>query len=155
MFGIADHSIADAVDDTATLKALEDAKTAFTNKDYDHMWLEVDKITKWLEARAPRSGLAWEQAEQMIKDWIKKNWQEDVLEVKALSEGGVETTTERHQGSFEGWTWDTGEKTVTKDFVFEASVKAVNSKGKVLNHRIRFHFDKGASGWVIDRAGVM
>jgi len=155
MFAIAANSIADEMNDSATLKALDDAKTALTNHDYDRMWLEVDKITKWLEATAPRSGLAWEQAEQMIKAWIKKNWQEDVLEVKALSEGGMETTTERHQGSFEGWTWDTGEKTVTKDFVFEAAVKAVNAKGKVLNHKIRFHFDKGASGWVIDRAGVM
>ena len=67
----------------------------------------------------------------------------------------METTTERHYGSFYGWTWDTGEKTVTTDFVFEASVKALNSKGKELNHKIRFHFDKGPTGWIIKRAGVM
>ena len=155
MIGIAHNATCQGMDDAAAQKALDDAKAALSNSDYDRMWQEMDKITKWLEAKAPRSGLAWEQAEQMIKDWIKKNWNEDVLEVKALSEGGMETTTERHQGSFEGWTWDTGEKTVTKDFVFEAEVKAVNGAGKILNHQIRFHFDKGPAGWFIDRAGVM
>ena len=107
------------------------------------------------EANSSRSDLSWEQAEQMIKDWVEKNWHEEVIEVKPLSEGGMETTTERHQGSFEGWTWDTGEKTVTTDFVFKAGVKALNSKGKELNHKIRFHFDKGPADWFIKSAGVM
>mgnify|MGYP000553580260 CR=1 FL=1 len=146
---------ADNAQETNTLRALDNAKQAFIKKDYNQMWQEVDKITSWLETNSPRSGLEWVQAKQMIKDWVKKNWREDVLEVKALSDGGIETTTDRHQGSFYGWTWDTGQKTVTTDFVFEASVKAYNSKGKELNHKIRFHFDKGPSGWFIQRAGVM
>jgi hypothetical protein len=107
------------------------------------------------ETNSSPSDLSWEQAEQMIKDWVEKNWHEEVIEVKPLSEGGMETTTERHQGSFEGWTWDTGEKTVTTDFVFKAGVKALNSKGKELNHKIRFHFEEGPRGWIIKRAGVM
>ncbi|MFT5426798.1 MAG: hypothetical protein ACI9ZT_001744 [Gammaproteobacteria bacterium] len=107
------------------------------------------------DASSSPSDLSWEQAEQMIKDWVEKNWHEKVIDVKPLSEGGMENTTERHQGSFEGWTWDTGEKTVTTDFVFKAGVKALNSKGKELNHKIRFHFDEGPRGWFIKSAGVM
>lgn len=141
--------------DAAALNAIDNVKKSLTKKDYNRMWQEMDKLTVWLEAKAPRDGLSWPQAELMIKAWIKKNWHENVIEVKALSEGGMETTTERHQGSFYGWSWDTGEKTVTTDFVFEAKVKAINAKGKVLNHRIRFHFDKSRSGWLIKRAGVM
>lgn len=144
-----------AVDEASTLKALDSAKAAFIKKNYDRMWEEVDKISSWLEANAPRSGLSWNHAEEMIKSWVKKSWYEDVLEVKPLSEGGMEATIQRHQGSFHGWTWDTGQKTVTTDFVFEAAVKAVNRKGKILKHRIRFHFDKGPSGWSIKRGGVM
>ena len=155
VFGFAGNANAGDIGEAETLNALDDAKEAFIKKDYSRMWQEVDKITKWLEANSPRSGLAWNVAEQMIKDWIKKNWREKVIEVKPLSEGGMETTTERHQGSFYGGTWDTGQKTITTDFVFEASVKALNSKGKELNHKIRFHFDKGPTGWSIKRAGVM
>jgi hypothetical protein len=138
-----------------TAQTFDDAKNAFVSKDYSRTWNELDKITKWLEANAPRSGLSWQDAEQMIKKWVKKNWREDVISVEAQSDGGMETTTERHQGSFYGWTWDTGQKTETTDFVFEASVKAINSKGKVLLHKIRFHFDKNNTGWYIKRAGVM
>ncbi len=136
-------------------KALDSAKKSLEAKDYNQMWQEMDKITRWLEKQSPRSGLAWDQAEKMIRAWVKKNWRKDVLEIKAVNEGGMETTTQRHQGSFYGWVWDTGEKTVTKDFVFEAKLKAVNAKGKIFNHRVRFHFDKGHTGWFIQRAGVM
>jgi hypothetical protein len=149
------HASADNVDEESTLKALENAKQAFTKKDYNRMWQEMDTITQWLEVNSPRTGLSWDHAEQMIKDWIKKNWYEDVLMVKPLSEGAMENTTQHHMGSFYGWTWDTGEKTVSTDFVFEAAVKARNSKGKELDHKIRFHFDKNQTGWYIQRAGVM
>jgi hypothetical protein len=142
-------------DDAEAVAAIENVKSALKTNDYASMWQEMDKLTTWLEANAPRDGLRWTEAEQMIKTWIKKNWREDVIKIKALTKGGMEETTERHQASFHGWTWDTGEKTVTTDFVFEAKVKAVNAKGKILNHSIRFHFDKGRSGWVIKRAGVM
>jgi len=153
--GMSGFSSAANTNDTDAVAAIDNVKNALTKKDYSRMWQELDKLTTWLEANAPRDGLSWTQAEQMIKKWIKKNWREDVIEVKPLSEGGMETTTERHQGSFYGWSWDTGEKTVTTDFVFEAKVKALNAKGKELNHRIRFHFDKNRNGWLIKRAGVM
>jgi len=156
-FGLSGLSLARATDadDAEAISAIDNVKKSLTKKDYNRMWREMDKLTAWLEANAPRDGLSWTQAEQMIKVWIKKNWREDVIKVEALSEGAMENTTERHQGSFYGWTWDTGEKTVTTDFVFEAKVKALNAKGKELNHRIRFHFDKNNSGWLIKRAGVM
>jgi hypothetical protein len=141
--------------DDIPLKALIQAKLALKQQDYQAMWIELDALTAWLDKNAPRSGLSWPQAKEMIKQWVENNWHENVLEVTALSQGGMAETTQRHQGSFYGFTWDTGEKTVTKDFVFEAHVKATNRKGKVLQHRIRFHFDKSASGWVIKRAGVM
>ena len=77
---------ADNAQETNTLRALDNAKQAFIKKDYNQMWQEVDKITSWLETNSPRSGLEWVQAKQMIKDWVKKNWREDVIEVKALSD---------------------------------------------------------------------
>lgn len=152
MTGIAN---ADEIDTAGILKSLDDAKAAYSSKDYQRMWQEMDRVTTWLEANSPRTGLSWQQAQELITKWIKKNWREDVTEVKPLSEGGMETTTERHQGSFMGYSWYTGEKTVTRDFVFEASVKTDKPTGKKGNYKIRFHFDKGPTGWFIKRAGVM
>ena len=148
------HSAAFASEDK-TLKALDNAKKAFIAQDYPQMWAELDTITAWLEANSPRSSLSWSQAQTLIKNWVKKNWRKEALEITALSGGGMESTTERHQGSFRGYTWDTGERTVTTNFVFAASFKALDSKGKMRTHKVRFHFDKGTSGWIISRGGVM
>ena len=153
--GSAFQVVADAESEKETLQALDDAKEAFIKKEYQKLWQEIDTISKWLEANSPRSGLTWEQGEKMIKAWVKKNWRKNVIEIKPMSEGGMEDTVERHQGSFYGWTWDTGEKTVTTDFVFEAKFTALDSKSKVREHKVRFHFEKGTSGWYIKRAGVM
>ena len=141
--------------ETEVMKAIEDAKDALTKKDYQRMWRDLDAITQWLEETSPRSGLSWEQAQAMIKKWVKKNWRKDAKDIKALSEGGMESTTERHQGSFRGLTWDTGEKTMVTDFVFEAEFKALDSKNMIRTHKVRFHFDKGSSGWYIKSGGVM
>jgi hypothetical protein len=143
------------IDEAGILKSLDETKSAYSTRDYQRMWQELDKVTTWLEVNAPRSGLGWQQAKELITNWVKKNWHEDVTDVKPLSEGGMETTTERHQGSFMGYSWYTGEKTVTTDFVFEARVKADKPTGKKGDYKIRFHFDKGPAGWFIKRAGVM
>jgi hypothetical protein len=107
-----------------------------------------DKTSK--EKQANLKELPWEQAEKLIKKWVKQNWNEDVIKVKQLSEGGVEETevpqyTDGH----------TPESTTIKSFTYIARVKAKKPTGKVGDYKINFHFEKGEGGWRIKLAGVM
>jgi len=60
-------------DDAEAISAIDNVKKSLKKKDYNRMWQQMDKLTAWLEANAPRDGLSWTQAEQMIKVWIKTN----------------------------------------------------------------------------------
>jgi len=135
------------------ISALDSAKKAYSEKNYRELWQKVAVITYRLQQNAPRQGLPWPRAEILMRDWVKKKWHEDVIEIQQLSQGGMEETVERHFGRFWGWTWETGEKTVTKDFVFQARVITKKPAGKKGDYKIRFHFDKTDSGWHI-KSGV-